>query len=390
MVDPEQTLPQSIGRYQVVRELGKGAMGRVLLAHDPVLERHVAIKHLRADLNIAPEQKAPLLERMRQEARASARISHPNLIVLHDMGEAQEVELYLVFEYVAGPTLKERLSRGPLGASEAARLAKQLGRALSYAHRAGIVHRDVKPENVILAETGAKVADFGIARVPDSTLTLGGGVLGTPAYSAPEALRGSKFSPRSDQFSMAATLYEAISGHRAFPGDDAMAVASLITTDEPPPIAALCNLPVQVDVVLARALSKHPKSRFDDCGRFGHALAEALDGNPRAPMPTVPDFYHQPRSRVPTLLMGASAGLLCAAGTWFALQTFQTPLGGTQSAGRERATPFDEEDPAAVAWLRESPARKTRDPAGADPSEDDERPARPDVPAAPSTDKANR
>ncbi|MEB2311549.1 MAG: serine/threonine-protein kinase [Sorangiineae bacterium] len=295
MTPKERALPEAIGRYRVVRRLGQGAMGRVLLAHDPVLDRDVAVKLLRDDLAIPPEQRQALIDRMRHEARAAARVSHPNLVALHDMGEDGELGLFLVFEYVEGPTLKERLLGGHLGAELAARFAREIGGALTTAHGAGVLHRDIKPENVILASTGAKIADFGIARVPDSTLTRDGGLLGTPAYSAPESVTGGNFSPLSDQFSMAATLWEALSGRRAFPGDDAIAVATRVTTDEPPRIAALCGLDEHVDTVFARALSKNPRARFASCEEFGRALAEALEVAPRARLPTLPDQRREER-----------------------------------------------------------------------------------------------
>lgn len=311
-------IPSKIGRYRIVRLIGRGAMGQVLLAHDPVLDRTVAVKHLRADLNLTPEQFAGLTRRMEQEARASARVSHPNLVALHDMGKDDGVGLFLVFEYVEGPTLKERLGQGPLGVGEAARLCRQLGEALSFAHAAQVLHRDIKPENVILAKTGAKIADFGIARLPDSTLTMPGGLLGTPAYSAPEAIDEGSFSPASDQFSMASTLFEAISGQRAFPGDEAAHVAALVQTTEPAPIAPLFRLDARVDTVLARAFSKHPGSRFATCEDFGRALAEALEANFRPTMTTQPDQYHRalvaPRPRrAGVYLVGAASVVLVIA-----------------------------------------------------------------------------
>src|SRR6185369_12353529 len=250
-------------------------MGRVLLAHDPVLDRDVAVKHLRDDLKIPREVRSGLVKRMRHEARAAARVAHPNLVVLHDMGEDPTLGLYLVFEYVEGPTLKQRLAdadatpRGRLAPDEAARLARQLGAALTLAHEAGILHRDVKPENVILSKSGGKIADFGIARIPDSTLTHQGGLMGTPAYSAPETFRAGKFSPASDQFSLAATIYEALSGRRAFPGDDAVAVAARITHEAPEAFATERSLPAEVDRVLLRAMSKKPEDRFPSCEAFG-------------------------------------------------------------------------------------------------------------------------
>jgi len=267
-------------------------MGRVLLARDPVLERDVAVKLLRDDLGLPPELRDSLFDRMRQEARASARVSHPGIVALHDMGDDPELGLYLVFEFVDGETLKERLLRGALAADEAACLARRIGDALSTAHAAGVLHRDIKPENIILSPSGGKIADFGIARVPDSTLTRDGGLLGTPAYGAPESLAKGQFSPASDQFSMAATLYEAVSGRRAFPGDDAVAVASRIATEIPPHFAFACGLDPRVDEVLARGLAKDPRARFESAAVFGCALAEAIEGAPRNGLVTLPDRQH--------------------------------------------------------------------------------------------------
>lgn len=274
---PPASLPERVGRYEVKRLLGQGAMGRVLLAHDPLLDREVAIKMLRADLDIGPEVRDALLTRMRHEARAVARVSHPNIVELHDMIDDTEAGVCLVFEFVPGRTLKDRIASGPVPPIEVARIAREIGNALSVAHRAGVLHRDVKPENIMLAEFGAKIADFGIARVPDSTLTRAGGLLGTPAYSAPESISGGTFNAATDQFSLAATLYEAVAGMRAFPGDDAIEVAARIGTQEPQPIAATVGLDPKVDQVLGRGLSKNPARRFAACEAFGEALAAALE-----------------------------------------------------------------------------------------------------------------
>jgi serine/threonine-protein kinase len=273
------SLPDSIGRYEVVERLGQGAMGRVFLARDPVLERNVALKMLRDDLGLTKEHQKQLFERMRQEARASARISHPNIVALFDMGEDPVYGLYLVFEYVKGATLKEYVGNHALDPNTLGRLAQELGSALTTAHEAGVFHRDIKPENVIMSVTGSKIADFGIARLPESTLTRDGRLLGTPAYSSPESISYGTFSPASDQFSLAATLYEAISGKRAFPGDEAVAVATLITTSSPSAFAESLGLDRAVDEVLLRGMSKDPKSRYSSCEQFGNALADALLAN---------------------------------------------------------------------------------------------------------------
>ena len=272
---------EKIGRYEIVQPLGQGGMGRVMLARDSVLGRHVAVKVLRDDLGLPPEQKESLLVRMRHEARAAAALSHPNMVTLHDMGEESKVGLFLVFEYIDGPTLRDEIGKGPLDALDVARMARELGSALSHAHDAGVIHRDVKPENVLLAKTGAKLADFGIARLPDSTLTQAGSVLGTPAYSAPEALGLGEFGPASDQFSLAATLYEALSGERAFPGDDMLTVATRVSTEEPASIVTGRGLDARhlsrVNAVLARGMAKDKAKRFPSCRELGEALAEAVE-----------------------------------------------------------------------------------------------------------------
>jgi serine/threonine-protein kinase len=361
---PEPALPDVIGRYQVVRALGHGAMGRVLLARDPVLDRLVAIKLLRDDLKLPPEQRQSLFDRMRQEARASARVLHPNIVSLHDMGEDADLGLYLVFEYVEGATLKERLARGPLGPEAAAKLAREIGDALNTAHAAGVLHRDIKPENLILSRTGAKIADFGIARVPDSTLTRDGGLLGTPAYSAPESIHHGKFSPLTDQFSLAATLYEAISGRRAFPGEDALAVATRIATEYPPPIAAATGLDPHVDTVLTRALDKEPKKRWPSADDFGRALSEALLSAPRTRMPTLPDqrreqaMRHGAERRSARLAVGGFVvgALLGSGGVWLLARA------SAQPATLPSAAP---PPPQPIGFLAENPHARAKRPNGA-------------------------
>jgi eukaryotic-like serine/threonine-protein kinase len=349
MLTDEAGLVEQIGRYTIVRLIGQGAMGRVLLAHDAILDRQVAIKVLRDDLGLPPEHLLTLYERMRQEARASARISHPNMVALFDMGEDQRVGLFLVFEYVEGLTLKGRIAQGSVGPELVRKLALELGSALAEAHQAGVLHRDIKPENVILARNGAKIADFGIARVPDSTLTRDGRLLGTPAYSAPEAISHGTFSPATDQFSLATTLYEALSLHRAFPGDDAVAVAARITYEEPPGIAAICGLDSRVDTVFARALSKNPKARYDSCLHFTQALAEVLALPGRRSTPTLADV--ESRAPLPRLTqthntrlaaVAAVVGGLLALALAQVVKNFQVPMtenlvdAGAPSAGTLR------------------------------------------------------
>lgn len=321
--------PSTIGRYLVLEELGRGAMGVVYLADDPVLERKVAIKTLRKDLRLSDDEKALVTRRIEQEARAVARLAHPSIVLLHDLGTHPDLGAYLVFEHASGPTLEMVLRRGRLTRDGAARLAEELGAALSLAHERGVVHRDIKPANVILTEECAKIADFGVARLPESTLTRAGARVGTPAYSAPESIARGEHSPRSDQFSLAATLYEALSGTRAFPGQDTLEVARRIEREPPLPFATSIGYSSDVDAVLLRALSRDPEARFASAREFGLGLSAALRGV-RKEQPTLvesPALYH-PRatsswshrigSAVLWFLIGATATVLvhrCTQGT---------------------------------------------------------------------------
>lgn len=280
--------------------LGQGGMGRVYLARDKVLGRRVAIKTLRDDLALPPRVRDELVERMRHEAQAAAAVSHPNIVILHDMGEDETVGLYLVFEYVPGidtdgepQSLRDRLKRGPLALTEVAKLARELGSALSFAHEAGVIHRDVKPENILFSRTGAKIADFGIARIPDSTITRANTVLGTPAYTAPEALSKGDFGPASDQFSLAASLYEAITASRAFGGDDAITTAGRVSNEAPAPIhesIASETVLKNLEAALHRGLAKDPKERFASCSELGEAVGRSLDP------PLLPDVLEVERT----------------------------------------------------------------------------------------------
>lgn len=370
-MDRELALPGHIGRYRIERLLGRGAMGRVLLGRDLVLDREVAVKLLRDDLAVDPEQHRALVDRMRHEAKACARVTHPNIVALFDMGEDPALGLYLVFEYAEGTTLKERIARGPLPSELGARIAREIGSALGTAHASGVLHRDVKPENIILTVHGSKVADFGIARVPNSTLTKDGGLLGTPAYSSPESITHGEFSPQSDQFSLAATLYEALSQRRAFPGDDAVTVANRIQTDEPPPIARSCGLDPHVDDVLERALSKNPDARFPSVGEFGDALAEALGQGTRRAMPTIPDRQHRFTEAEHTSGSMRSAVGGAAVGAMLAVAVFEFTTG---LRDRERDAPpvparAETAPPKApaVAWLAPAPRERPRASTSASP-----------------------
>ncbi|RZO48411.1 MAG: serine/threonine protein kinase [Sandaracinaceae bacterium] len=272
-------IPETIGRYQVERLLGQGAMGSVYLGRDLDLDRAVAIKTVR-HLDLEEKRLTTFLERFKNEARAAARLSHPAIVAVYDVGEDAGVGPYLVFEYVAGSTLKQILrGRGPLAPDAVVRLGRQIAAALDTAHAAGVIHRDVKPDNILVSATGdAKLADFGVARVPDAALTKEGQFLGTPCYAAPETLDEGRYGPHSDLFSFAAVMYEAITAIRAFPGDDAISVANHVVHDDPDPPSVVhpdVRIPKEVDRVVMRGLNKEHDQRYDSAMSFVDALATA-------------------------------------------------------------------------------------------------------------------
>lgn len=364
---------RSLGRYSDLRLLGEGGMGRVFLATDGVLGRKVAIKVLRDDLGLGAEARAHLDARLRIEARAAALVTHPNVVVLHDMGDDPEVGLYLVFEHVDGPSLRARLEKGPLTLPDVVRLAKELGSALDAAHDAGVLHRDVKPENVFLAPFGAKIGDFGIARVPDASVTRTGmGVVGTPAYAAPEVLRGKdpSPSPKADQFSLAATVYEALTGERAFPGDDLISVAAQIGQSTPAEVTRH-DLPreaaKQATAVLRRGMAKDPAARFGSCTELADALEAALGSSAIAP--TVPSARREAR---PGRSLSVLLGLVIVVGLAAIVLTRATgpKTPGPPASAEPTTKPQPKPKPHAV-----KPPPKPQEPKGADATPPPQAPA---------------
>lgn len=269
-------IPDKIGRYEVIRLLGQGAMGAVHLGRDPSLDREVAIKTLK-ELDLQDDAKKRFLERFRNEAKAAARLHDPTIVQVFDVGEDPAAGPYLVLEYVKGKTLKHVLrERGPLPPEELVDVARQIGHAIDLAHERQIIHRDVKPDNILFTEDGrAKLADFGVARLPDAALTKEGQFLGTPCYAAPETLAAGKYGPRTDVFSFAAVLYELASGARAFPGDDAISVAHAVIHDQPtlPSAAGSAKIPPKVDAAIMRGLEKNAEQRYESA----RALADAIE-----------------------------------------------------------------------------------------------------------------
>ena len=328
-----EDLPQQIGRYRIERLLGSGSMGNVYLAHDADLDRPVAVKTLR-DLALDAEMRDVFLGRFQNEARAAARLHHPNIVQIFDVGDDPKLGPYLVFEYVRGHTLKQELRKGgPLARDKLLELAQQVADALVTAHVAGVIHRDLKPENLLITENGhVKLADFGIARVPNADLTKEGQFLGTPCYAAPETLRSGEYSEQSDLFSFGAVIYEAACGERAFPGTEAMAVAHKVMSGDPvPPSEANrgAAIPTAVDAAILRTLRKNPADRYASARTFVSALREAYDG--RRPPRT-----RRKRKSLP-FVMTLSIGVLVA--LWVAIENRDPSSTGTiTDAGADAGT----------------------------------------------------
>ncbi|RLB40568.1 MAG: hypothetical protein DRH30_08270 [Deltaproteobacteria bacterium] len=339
-----EELPQQIGRYRIERLLGSGSMGNVYLAHDADLDRPVAVKTLR-DLALDAEMRKVFLSRFQNEARAAALLQHPNIVQIFDVGDDPKVGPYLVFEYVRGHTLKEELKKeGCLSRDHLLDVAQQVGDALATAHLAGVIHRDLKPENLLITNNGqVKLADFGIARVPNADLTKEGQFLGTPCYAAPETLRSGEYSEQSDLFSFGAVIYEAVCGERAFPGMEAMAVAHQVMNRDPvPPSEANrgAAIPPAVDATILRALRKKPSDRYASARTFVSALREAYDG--RRPAKT-----RRKRASLPfvmTLTMGVLVALWVAVGNFEPTSTVADADAGTDSAPVADANTVPETD----------------------------------------------
>jgi serine/threonine-protein kinase len=320
------------GRYELEELVGSGGMSNVFRAHDRLLERTVALKILHEQYT----RDEDYVERFRREARAVAQLTHPNIVTVIDRGE-QDGRQFIVFEYVDGQNLKELSAHGPLDAREAIGLALQVAHALSFAHARGLVHRDVKPQNVLLNDEGqAKVTDFGIARSLDvHGVTQTGTVLGTSDYIAPEQARGQKVDPKTDIYSLGVVLYELLTGEVPFSGDNFVAVAMRHVSEPPPSVLERRpDCPVRVDLAIQRAMAKDPADRFASmdelCTELEACLAE-LDGRdgegatmivPPAPRPRRARPQRE-RRRFPVgiALIVFVAALLVAGGAYLLLST---------------------------------------------------------------------
>ncbi|MFP5297813.1 MAG: protein kinase domain-containing protein [Actinomycetota bacterium] len=274
-------------RYRLDGLIARGGMGVVYRGEDTRLERPVAVKLLGDGF----VEEALAVERFKREARAAARLNHPNIANVYDYGIADGSH-YIVMELLPGPSLAEQLRTGPLDPDTAARIALQIAEALEVAHANGLIHRDIKPANVVFcAEDRIKVTDFGIAKLDDQTrLTSTGGLFGTPQYVSPEQMAGQPATVRSDVYSLGVVLFEMLTGTPPFSGDNAVAVAMKhLSEDIPRPSTRSSGIPPELDAVVERATARDPNDRYRDASGMAAALLETLNETaPLTPSRTVP------------------------------------------------------------------------------------------------------
>jgi eukaryotic-like serine/threonine-protein kinase len=349
--------PPLCGRYVLISELGRGTSGVVYKAHDPKLDRLVALKILRPELVSLEESGVSLKQRFHQEAVAAGRLTHPAIVAVHDVGEA-EGRPFMVMEYSEGGTLADLLLGGrPLPLADAVAIVIQVCAALDYAHRHGVVHRDIKPRNILVGPGVTKVTDFGTARILGASHTQTGAMLGTPAYMSPEMVRGQAADPRSDLFSVGVVLYETLTGINPFNAADLAAVLyRIVNTDMPSVRRHNAELPLALDRVLRRALAKDPEARYATATDLANALRDAASDDQRTrTLRVVRETARDVRRAVLSRPVRVAAGMMCllalVAATWSTFRRvtdLPRTVGSASSATREMEPTARPSTPAAI------------------------------------------
>jgi serine/threonine protein kinase/dienelactone hydrolase len=299
---------QTVGHYHILEELGVGGMGVVYKAYDTRLGRLVALKFLALHLRHQEDLKV----RLAQEARAASALEHPNIVVIHEIGETPDGDLFIAMAFHEGITLREKIKTG-LTVKEALLIARQIASGLARAHEHGIFHRDIKPANIILAKDGiVRIIDFGLAKTSDATQTADGFRRGTPLYMSPEQASGKSIDSLTDLWSLGAVLYEMLAGQPPFRGDEQLQVMHAVVHETPPRLRDLCpGVPAQIDAIVARCLQKYPAKRYQSAAEIVKDLSSALEAlevpaRPRSPLRTA---YMVTAAFLVLLLAGASAWL---------------------------------------------------------------------------------
>jgi eukaryotic-like serine/threonine-protein kinase len=337
----EETASLIAGRYRVVRPLGSGGMAAVFLCEDERLGRLVAVKRLHAH---SPDDVA---ERFTREARLGASLNHPNLVSVYDTLTDDEAVL-IVMEYVEGETLQEALKRGPLSEERALTLVRDVAQALDHAHSHGVVHRDVKPANILIRKDGVvKLVDLGIAKAADVTkLTASGIVLGTASYMAPEQLDGREAGPPTDVYALSTVAFEALAGRKAYTGSTPMEIAHRVATGSPPDLReAWPEAPQVLAEALQRGMASDPAERPASAKELCAVLDGAMEETPRQVPQPVPQAAPRQRSALPRALVPAAA-LLTLAAAAVALVVLLGGGGDHSSPSRKAKAPQPNQQPA--------------------------------------------
>ncbi len=321
---------KKIGKYEIITILGKGAMGIVYKARDPHINRDVAIKTIRFDLVSEESENEEIMQRFMREAQAAGKLSHPNIITIYDVGREESVT-YIVMQLIEGQSLQKMISSSEkFSTPEVIDLMCQICSALDYAHKNGIVHRDMKPGNILLdKERKPYICDFGVARVETSTLTQAGTAVGTPSYMSPEQVVGKKVDKRSDIFSLGCILYEILTGRRPFEAESITTVIYKIINEEPLPLIEVKKgLPVGFEQTITKALAKDPNDRYQSCAELAadlraiHAMADKTIAITMA-KEELPRVEVKKKRRLGPALVAAlvTVVVLAVAGTLYIFQT---------------------------------------------------------------------
>ena len=344
--------PLSIGRYQIRREIGRGMMGLVYEAHDPMLGRDIALKAIHLAVAVPEAERQSFEDRFLTEARSAAGLTHPGIVVVHDVGrDAETGTLFMAMELLRGEALDHVLKqRGALAWRDALRIALRVCEALHHAHSHGVIHRDIKPANLMLLASGEpKIMDFGIAKIETSKLTATGQFLGTPLYMSPEQALANPVDARSDLFALGSVLYEMLTGHAAFAGESVTKILFQIISREPEsPVLRVPDLPAGIEYVLARCLAKDVARRYPDGRTLAADLDDILSGRPPRNQaswePTAPAagtlVGALPRpAPEPAMSAGRTQTVVRAAAPAQPVQSppAAQPRGGTSSTGGRRA-----------------------------------------------------
>jgi TonB family protein len=355
---------QRLGPYELVAELGRGGMGVVYQGFDPLIRRSVAIKTLRL-YNAPPAERALLEDRLAREAQSAGRLSHPNIVTIHQIGydqtEIGDRLAYIVMEYVPGQTLADRLTQSPpLDRQATLDILAQTADALDYAHSQGVIHRDIKPANLLLSQQGrVKVADFGIAKITSQSVTQTGAMLGSPYYMAPEQIRAEALDGRADQFSLAVVAFEMLSGQRPFTADTPSALVYQIAHLETPTASLLrAGLSPATVQVIRTAMAKQPADRYATCRQMVAALRDSFHA-PFAPVPAARTAGRNTGRRGWSgWLFGLTTPILLAAGVlgWLQYRDGSSPALPLPLSAPPTATPKSRPRPAAPRQQRSEPA----------------------------------